>query len=68
MDEIISKTLEVEAANEYAQTTEAVFCIDTWNIEVNARAIGLTAMGYDDEIGLWEELGHRNQRIDFSSL
>lgn len=68
MDEIISKTLEVEAANEHAQTTEVVFRIDTWNIEVKARAIGLTSMGYDDEIGLWEELEHRNKPIDVSSM
>lgn len=27
----------------------------------NARAVGLTPMGYDEEIGLWEELEHRNR-------
>ena len=25
----------------------------------NARVVGLTPMGYDEEIGLWEELEHR---------
>lgn len=25
----------------------------------NTRAVGLTPMGYDEEIGLWEELEHR---------
>ena len=25
----------------------------------NARAVGLTPMRYDEEIGLWEELEHR---------
>lgn len=25
----------------------------------NAKAVGLTPMGYDEEIGLWEELEHR---------
>jgi len=27
-----------------------------------ARAGGLTPMGYDEEIGLWEEPEHRNRR------
>lgn len=25
----------------------------------NTRVVGLTPMGYDEEIGLWEELEHR---------
>ena len=53
---------------EHTQTSEAVFCIDTWNIEVKARAIGLTDMEYDDEIGLWKEQEHRNKRIGVSSM
>ena len=68
MEKIISKTLEVEVVHEHTQKTESVLCIDTWNSEENARMIGLTTMGYDDEIGLWEELEHRNKFIDASSI
>jgi len=66
MDEIISNTLEAEEVDEHTRETERVLSVDKWSIETNARAIGLTAMGYDNEIGLWEELEHRNRPHEIS--
>ena len=61
MGKIISQTLEVETVHEPIQKPEAVFYVDVWNVDVNARVVGLTSIGYDNEIGLWEELEHRNR-------
>jgi len=66
MDEIISNTLEAEEVDENTRETERVLGVDKWSIETNARAIGLTDMGYDNEIGLWEELEHRNRPHEIS--
>ena len=35
--------------------------LEVRNDTPNARAVGLTSLGYDEEIGLWEELEHRNR-------
>ena len=67
MGKIISPTLVTETIQEsdYELTTEEssfeVQCDDT-----DARVAGLTLMGYDEEIGLWEEQEHRNRFSDVS--
>lgn len=61
MGKIISQTLEVEILHEPIQKPETVYYVETWNVDVNARVFGLTSVGYDNEIGLWEELEHRDR-------
>ena len=61
MGKIISQTLEVETIHEPIQKPEAIYYVEAWNVDVNARIVGLTSVGYDNEIGLWEELEHRNR-------
>jgi hypothetical protein len=58
MGKIISQTLEVEAVHEPTQEHEEVSYFEVLDNEITSRP-GLTRMGYDDEIGLWEELLHR---------
>ncbi len=61
MGKIISQTLEVEILHEPIQKPETVYYVEAWNVDVNARVVGLTSVGYDNEIGLWEELEHRDR-------
>lgn len=61
MGKISSQTLEVETIHEPVQKPETVYYVEVWNVDVNARVVGLTSAGYDNEIGLWEELEHRNR-------
>ncbi len=61
MGKIISQTLEVEILHEPIQKPETVYYVEARNDDVNARVVGLTSVGYDNEIGLWEELEHRNR-------
>jgi len=61
MGKIIYPTPIVESIHELAQEHEAVFYFEALNNEITLRP-GLTPMGYDDEIGLWEELLHRGNR------
>ena len=49
-----------ESAYEPAQEHEAVFYFEVLDNEITSRP-RLTPMGYDNEIGLWEELEHRNR-------
>ena len=63
MGKIISQTLEVEILHEPIQKPETVYYVEAWHVDVNARVVGLTSVGYDNEIGLWEELEHRD-RLD----
>ncbi len=58
MGKISSQTPMFESTHEPAQENEAVFYFEVLDHEVTSRP-GLTPMGYDDEIGLWEELLHR---------
>ena len=59
MDQINSPTQEVETVQGPNQKSLDGLYVDAWNVDANARTIGLTSVGYDDEIGLWEELEHR---------
>ena len=67
MGKIISPTLVTETVQEsdHELTTEKgsfeLQCDDT-----DVRVAGLTLMGYDEEIGLWEEQEHRNRLSDVS--
>lgn len=61
MGKIISQTLEVEILHEPIQKPETVYYVEAWNVDVNARVVGLTSVGYDNEIGLWEELEYRDR-------
>lgn len=60
MDKIEPHTLEFEAVQKPIHKPADGFYVDVWNIKVGARMNGLTSVGYDDEIGLWEELEHRH--------
>ncbi len=63
MEKIISSTLEIEVVHESVQELKEVSYFEEWKADINSRATGLTSVGYDDEIGLWEERLHRdNQR------
>lgn len=62
MGKIISQTLTVVTIHEPRQEHEEVLYSEVWNAEVHPRATGLTSVGYDDEIGLWEELLHRGNQ------
>jgi hypothetical protein len=66
MDQINSPTLEVETFQETIQKSTEGFYVDVWNVDVTAGAMGSTSVGYDDEIGLWEELEYRH-RLDKAS-
>jgi hypothetical protein len=62
MGKISSQTPAPESAHKPAQEQETVFYFEVLGDEITPRP-GLTPMGYDDEIGLWEERLHRaNQR------
>ena len=67
MGKIISPTLVTETVQEsdheltIEENSFEVQCDDT-----DARVAGLTLMGYDEEIGLWEEQEHRNRFSDVS--
>jgi hypothetical protein len=63
MDKIISQTLEHETAQAPIQESLIGLHVDVWNVDANARMVGPNSVGYDDEIGLWEELEHR-YRLD----
>ena len=58
MGKISSQPPMFESTHEPAQEHEAVFYFEVLDHETTSRP-GLTPMGYDDEIGLWEELLHR---------
>ena len=60
MDKIGPHTLELDAVQEPIHKPADGFFVDVWNITVGTRMNGLTSVGYDDEIGLWEELEHRH--------
>jgi hypothetical protein len=60
MGKISSQPPMFEATREPAQEQEAVFYFEVLENVIISRP-GLTPMGYDDEIGLWEELEHRNR-------
>jgi len=62
MGKIISQTLTVESIHERVQELEEVCYFEVQNADINAKAIGLTPMGYDDEIGLWEERLYRDNQ------
>ena len=66
MEKIISSTLEIEVVHESVQELKEVSYFEEWKADINSRATGLTSVGYDDEIGLWEERLHRDnqRRID----
>lgn len=61
MGKISSQTLEVKILHEPIQKLKVAFSVEAWNVDVNTRVVGLTSVGYDNEIGLWEELEHRNR-------
>ena len=65
MGKISSQTLEVEVVHESTQELEEAFYFGVGKADVNERASGLTSVGYDDEIGLWEELLHRGNQKKF---
>jgi len=58
---IISQTLEIETASESNQALEEELFVEVWITNINLTPTGLTSVGYDDEIGLWEELEHRHR-------
>ena len=58
MGKISSQIPMLESTRESVQEHEAVFYFEVLDNEITSRP-GLTPMGYDDEIGLWEELLHR---------
>jgi hypothetical protein len=60
MGKIISTIPNVEAVHESAQKIEEVFSFEMEQVDIKPRVIGLTSVGYDDEIGLWEELLYRH--------
>lgn len=60
MDKIEPQILEIDAMQEPIRKPADGFFVDVWNIKVGTRMNGLTSVGYDDEIGLWEELEHRH--------
>lgn len=60
MEKIEHQTLELNAAQEPIHKPADGFYVDVWNIKVIVRVNGLTSVGYDDEIGLWEELEYRH--------
>ena len=64
MGKIISQTLEVETIHEPVQKPETVYYVEVCNVDVNTRVVGPTSMGYDNEIGLWEELEHRKMLVN----
>lgn len=66
MDKITSKTLEIEEPLVDAQSMpiDDVFWVETSSVGIIARMPSLTPIIYDDEIGLWEELEHRNRLVD----
>lgn len=67
MGKIISPTLVKETVQEsdHELTTEE-HSFEVQSDDTNARVAGLTLMGYDEEIGLWEEQEHRNRFSDVS--
>jgi len=69
MDKITSKTLEIEEPLVDAQSMpiDDVFWVETSSVGITARMPSLTPIIYDDEIGLWEELEHRNRLADTQS-
>jgi len=69
MDKITSKTLEIEEPLVDAQSMpiDDVFWVETSSVGITARMPSLTTIIYDDEIGLWEELEHRNRLTDAQS-
>lgn len=63
MGKISSQTLAVEVVvHEPTEGVTEVFYFEAGKADVHERARGLTSVGYDNEIGLWEELEHRNRR------
>ena len=60
MGKINSQTLEAKTVHKPVHKPEAVYYVGQ-NVDVNAWAVRLTSIGYDNEIGLWEELEHRNR-------
>lgn len=60
MDQIISPTLEHETVPPPIQKSLDGLYVDVRNVDIDARVVGLTSVGYDEEIGLWEELEHRH--------
>lgn len=63
MDQITSPTLEHETVQPPIQKSPDGLYVEVRNVDTNPRVVGLTSGGYDDEIGLWEELEHRH-RLD----
>lgn len=57
MGKIISQFIPIEDIQELGENNR----LEVRNDTPNARAVGLTPMVYDEEIGLWEELEHRNR-------
>jgi hypothetical protein len=62
MGKIISQTLEVETVHELTQEIEEIVFLKVCNVDINIRTTELTSVGYDNEIGLWEELLHRGDQ------
>jgi hypothetical protein len=60
MGKITPQFIPIEDIQEIGENNRLEVRYDT----PNARAVGLTPMGYDEEIGLWEELEHRNRSRD----
>lgn len=59
MPTIPLQTLVTEAIDESAYESKDKFFFEVRSDAPNTRVAGLTPMGYDDEIGFWEELDSR---------
>ena len=60
MGKIISPIPIVEIVPESAREIKEVFPFEIGQVDIKPSVIGLTSVGYDDEIGLWEELFYRH--------
>ena len=68
MGKIISPTLVIEIVQESDhELTSEERSFEVQCDHTNAKLAGLTLMGYDEEIGLWEEQEHRN-RLSYVSI
>jgi hypothetical protein len=59
MGKIISLTESKESILEFEYKLKDDFFFEVQNEYAIEKAIGLTPMGYDNEIGLWEEMENR---------
>ena len=67
MDNIISQTLTVDVVCEPTSEIEEVFSSEVRKADNKPKVTRLTSVGYDEEIGLWEEQQHRANRNKFDT-